>query len=175
MIKNKVTPAHLDAFMPRMSFLDRRETEILAEGFDVPGCPRLLIQRSLDQSYYSRVLLDAKGKPLSIYGCQEMPGSDGEAFGCPWLMSADAAYFSQVDTARLVKALKKSVEEWHEKYDRLEGFSWAGAKHHHKLLKILGFELSEELDEHDGRSIPPIVAFCRHLENIRTGVPYYVC
>jgi hypothetical protein len=175
MIETVVTSEHLDAFMPRLSFLDRRETEILSENFGLTNDAKFLIEASLAHSYYSRVLLDVSGQPLAIYGCQEMPGRDGRMFGCPWLQSADATYFSQTDTARLVKGLKKSVEDWHQNHDRLEGFSWAGATHHHKLLKLLGFEISEELHEWDGKPIAPVVAFCRNLENIRTGEKYYVC
>jgi len=175
MIETVVTSEHLDAFMPRLSFLDRRETEILSDSFGLTDNPRFLIETSLQQSFYVRMLLDVTGQPLAIYGCQEIPGRDGRPFGCPWLQSADATYFSQTDTARLVKSLKKSVQDWHQTYDRLEGFSWAGATHHHKLLKLLGFELSEELHEHHGKPIAPVVAFCRNLENIRTGEKYYVC
>ena len=116
------------------------------------------------------------GMVKAMFGVVEMISEEGIYFGAPWLLCVESAEFDRGESVRLVKECKRAIDAWHKWYTRLEGFSWAKAVEHHKLLRLLGFELSNPIDHNSlGEELAaPTILFCRHMDYIRRGEPYYV-
>ena len=166
------TIEHAEQLSKNLSFLDRREIEV----YNPLNTPYNALKTGVERSRDAQAFIGRNGACKAMYGVIEAVSREGVHFGMPWLLCADSVEFDTVETVRLVKACKKAIERWHEWYRRLEGFSWAKAVEHHKMLRLLGFELSNPVDRNDvGEELAaPTILFCRHLDYIEKGDPYYV-
>lgn len=164
------TYEHAEQLAANLSFMDRREIEVYSPHVNPYDSLRTGVEKSRDAH-----ALVAGDTVLAMWGVLEIEAKDG-AYGAPWLLSADAKEYSVAAKTRLIKSCKASIKKWHKWYRKLEGFSWAQAKSHHKLLELLGFELSNPVDHNSlGQElVASTVFFVRHLDYIESGERYYV-
>lgn len=166
------TREHAEDLALRLSFLDQREITIYTPGATSRG----ELIKGIELSADCRTLIGEDGRPLAMWGVVGMCGEGGVWYGAPWLLSAASEKYSPAARVRLIKECKKSIRSWHDTWRRLEGFSWAKAVEHHKLLKLLGFELSPVINRNGlGQKLnAPTIMFARHLDYIEKGESYYV-
>jgi len=166
------TQKHAEDLATRLSFLDRREIEVYNPG----TTPLSELTEGVAKSADAQALVDEQDRTLAIWGVVELQGVNGDPFGAPWLLSAEPEEYSAAAKVRLVKDCKASLENWHKSWRRLEGYSWANAVEHHKLLRLLDFELSPIIDRNDaGQALAaPTIMFARHLDFMEAGEAYYV-
>lgn len=174
MVKLRVLRAndqHAMDFAGRLSFLDRREMSV----YSPDTHPREALLEGVRYSKDARVLLQ-DDVPLAMWGVIEATAEEGEKYGMPWLLSAEPADYTMSAKKALIKNCKASIKHWHSWFETLQGFSWAKAVEHHKLLQNLGFELSDVITENSrGQTLAaPTIMFCRDLHCLRTGEKYYV-
>lgn len=163
------TEEHARQLAPHLSDLDREECSVYTPEIDPETALIGGIQASRDA-----VALIEEGRVLAIWGVISRE-DDLEEFGAPWLLSVEPTKYSLTATRALLEHTRKSISKWHQWYDLLEGFSWAGAKEHHRLLLKLGFEFSDIVTvAPDGSDIPPTVYFARSRARMNEGLKYYV-
>lgn len=82
------------------------------------------------------------GKPAAIFGC-----ADCGDFGAPWLLGTDALSGTQVGLW-MVRWGRMFFETWATRWPFLMNYTHADNKLHHRYIRMLGCQLSEEAVPH---------------------------
>jgi hypothetical protein len=163
------TVQHAHNLAPRLGALDLQEIGIYSK-----ATPLDALLTGVDVSVDASALV-RDGQVLAIWGVIETENYHGDYLGAPWLLAASPAEFDLAATRQLLIGTRASIDRWHKMFNTLFGFSWAGATDHHRLLRKLGFQLSEEttvaIDTME--DIPPTVYFARQESNVRTGAKFF--
>ena len=166
----QATIEHARNMAPRLAHLDRQEIAIYTPGAE----PEAALISGVANSADAKALIRGD-RVIAMWGVMDARNVWGDRFGAPWLLAADKNEFDLAATRQLLTGTRRSVGEWHQSFVTLFGFSWAGATDHHRLLRKLGFELSEKTTEapDTGAEIPPTVYFARREDYVRTGERYF--
>lgn len=147
------TLRHAAELAPRLSHLDRRECAL----FGAPD-PWQALTEGVSFSRDPIAILDDDGTVLTIGGTHHI----NDRVGFPWMLNAAPEAFSKEAARFLYKTARAHNDRSLKDYEILCGYSWAGALPHHKLLRAIGFDVSEPTTvNQNGETIPPSVFFSR--------------